>query len=108
MRSYSEYTHWVIQLYMSKYGLADYKKVSNSTSSLLATILLKFSAAIVFTYKNLSTLRIDSCLLLNILLLQFTTIVTVRHISSNIFNIHASVKGNYFQLGDKITQISRT
>ena len=45
---------------MRKYGLADYTKLSNSTSSLLATILFKFSAAIVFTYKNLSTLRIDS------------------------------------------------
>ena len=42
------------------------KKLSNSTSSLLAMILFKFSAAIVFTYKNLSTLRIDSRLLLTL------------------------------------------
>ena len=73
---------------MRKYGLADYKKVSNSTSSLLSTILLKFSAAIVFTYKNLSTLRNDSCLLLNILLLQFTTIVNFQtYLDSRIFSV---------------------
>ena len=50
---------------MWKYGQADYKKLSNSTSSLLA-ILFKFSAAIMFTYKNLYTLRTDSRLLLTL------------------------------------------
>ena len=91
---------------MSKYGLADYKKVSSSTSSLLATILLKFSAAIVFTYKNLPTLRIDSCLLLNILLLQFTTMVNFQTYPG--YFQYTTVKRNKFQLGDKITHISGT
>ena len=90
---------------MWKYGVADYKKVSNNTSSLLATILLKFSTAIVFTYKNLSSY------ITHWFMSAFKhTIVTIYYNSQTYLEYFqfTTGRGNKFQLGDKITHISRT